>query len=161
MHFDSNGCRKGMSRFYKGKSKSFSRLSDASLCSSITEISKPETQYDRRRKNSLAKSLVIDKHCSSLLKTNAKVFKKSKFSNSRQSTLALAVAMTNSPKNSDTVENQDPPSYSSVSPHYSQVRRSKFHSLCSTSFADLEQCASLKTSAPLWWFPSSELGESV
>lgn len=142
--------RRGMSRFYNGKSKSFTSLADASSSSSINEIVKPENPYSRRRRNLLACNLVSDKNKSFRLKSSGGVSKRS--TKSPRTTLALAVAMTNSPKSSDMRENPDSKStsFSRLSPHYSQLRQTKCNSSWrSFSFADLEQCASLKASAPL------------
>ncbi|EPS73941.1 hypothetical protein M569_00819, partial [Genlisea aurea] len=46
--------KRGISKFYCGKSKSFTALSDVGLCSSIKDITKPENAYTRKRKNLLA-----------------------------------------------------------------------------------------------------------
>nr|GME21784.1 serine/arginine repetitive matrix protein 2-like [Ipomoea batatas] len=46
--------KRGLSKFYDGKSKSFTRLSDISSCSSLKDIVKPENAYSRKRKNLLA-----------------------------------------------------------------------------------------------------------
>ncbi|GAB4838041.1 hypothetical protein Ancab_027569 [Ancistrocladus abbreviatus] len=46
--------KRGISKLYSGKSKSFASLADAS---SIKELSKPENPYSRKRKNLLASSL--------------------------------------------------------------------------------------------------------
>ncbi|GFQ00046.1 hypothetical protein PHJA_002148600 [Phtheirospermum japonicum] len=46
--------RRGISRFYNGKSKSFASLADASSSSSIKEIAKPNNAYTRKRTNMLA-----------------------------------------------------------------------------------------------------------
>ncbi|KAG0470989.1 hypothetical protein HPP92_015535 [Vanilla planifolia] len=49
--------RRGISKFYCGKSKSFASLSDAiSNLSSAKELGKPENAYSRKRKNLLALS---------------------------------------------------------------------------------------------------------
>ncbi|KAG0450933.1 hypothetical protein HPP92_026503 [Vanilla planifolia] len=54
---DSLPIRRGISKFYCGKSKSFASLSDAiSNLSSAKELGKPENAYSRKRKNLLALS---------------------------------------------------------------------------------------------------------
>ncbi|PIN23992.1 hypothetical protein CDL12_03295 [Handroanthus impetiginosus] len=55
--------RKGISKFYNGKSKSFASLADASSSSSssIKDLCKPENAYTKRRRNLLACSLTWDK----------------------------------------------------------------------------------------------------
>lgn len=54
--------RKSISSFYSGKSKSFTSLSDAALCPSIQEITKPENAYTRKRKNLLAFNYLWEKN---------------------------------------------------------------------------------------------------
>ncbi|KAK6119664.1 hypothetical protein DH2020_046581 [Rehmannia glutinosa] len=53
--------RRGISRFYNGKSKSFASLADASSSSSIKDIAKPNNAYMRKRRNLLACNLIWDK----------------------------------------------------------------------------------------------------
>lgn len=52
--------RRGISKFYSGKSKSFTSLADAVSCSSIKEIVKPEDAYTRKRKNLVARGSLWD-----------------------------------------------------------------------------------------------------
>ncbi|OVA08347.1 hypothetical protein BVC80_209g72 [Macleaya cordata] len=51
--------RRGISKFYCGKSKSFTSLSDASASSSVKDLAKPDNAYTRKRKNLLACSNII------------------------------------------------------------------------------------------------------
>lgn len=51
-----------MSSFYRGKSKSFTSLADASSASSVKDFAKPEDPYTRKRKNLLAQSIFWDKN---------------------------------------------------------------------------------------------------
>lgn len=53
--------KKGVSKFYNGKSKSFTSLADVVSCSSIKEIVKPENALTRKRKNLLAHATYFDK----------------------------------------------------------------------------------------------------
>ncbi|RWW05406.1 hypothetical protein GW17_00031322 [Ensete ventricosum] len=53
--------RHGISKFYTGKSKSFSSLSDAVALSSAQDLAKHENAYTRKRKNLLAYSIMSDK----------------------------------------------------------------------------------------------------
>ncbi|PIA27654.1 hypothetical protein AQUCO_07600074v1 [Aquilegia coerulea] len=53
--------KRGISKFYSGKSKSFTSLADASSAS-IKEIAKPDNAYTRKRKNLLATSILLDKN---------------------------------------------------------------------------------------------------
>ncbi|CAI9771502.1 unnamed protein product [Fraxinus pennsylvanica] len=88
--------RRGISRFYNGKSKSFASLADASS-SSIKNLSKPENAYTRKRRNLLVCSIASwdVKNRSSLLRSNGGGISK-RMTNSSRTTLALAVAMSNS-----------------------------------------------------------------
>lgn len=54
--------RRGISKFYTGKSKSFTSLSDASSASSVEDLAKPENPYTRKRKNLLAHGNLLDKN---------------------------------------------------------------------------------------------------
>ncbi|KAA3457898.1 Photoactivated adenylate cyclase subunit alpha-like protein [Gossypium australe] len=47
--------RKGISKFYNGKSKSFTSLADAVTASSVKEFAKPDNPYNRKRKNLLTR----------------------------------------------------------------------------------------------------------
>lgn len=64
--------RRGISRFYNGKSKSFASLADASSTSSMKELAKPENAYMRRRRNLLASSCTAweKNRSSSFLRSN-------------------------------------------------------------------------------------------
>ncbi|KAL7112282.1 hypothetical protein ACP275_05G142800 [Erythranthe tilingii] len=121
--------RKGISRFYNGKSKSFTTLAEASsssspLSSSIKHIAKPENPYIRRRRNLLAYNLTLHKNRVSCLRSNGGgTFKKAPSSN-RTSNLALAVAM-----NSEKAEEP----------------KNSFSAWRSFSLADLHQCVSVDT----------------
>ncbi|KAL7150875.1 hypothetical protein ABFS83_05G143300 [Erythranthe nasuta] len=120
--------RKGISRFYNGKSKSFTTLAEASssspLSSSIKHIAKPENPYIRRRRNLLAYNLTLHKNRVSSLRSNGGgTFKKATTSN-RTSNLALAVAM-----NSEGAEEP----------------KNSFSAWRSFSLADLHQCVSVDT----------------
>lgn len=84
-------CRRGISNFYPGKSKSYTSLADAAS-SDVKEIAKPENAYSRRRRNLLAFHQNWDKCRNPTLKSNAGGISKRPLSSSK-STLALAVAM--------------------------------------------------------------------
>lgn len=151
--------RRGMSRFYNGKSKSFTSLTDASSSSSINKIAKPGNAYSRRRRNLLAFNLLSGKKRSFQLKSNGGVSKRS--TNTSRSTLALAVAMSSSPRSHEVEDNSDssPHLISTLSPHHPQFRQSHCNGLSSSprgnfsawrsfSFADLQHCTSVKAPAP-------------
>lgn len=84
-------CRRGISRFYNGRSKSFASLGEASSSSS-KDIAKPDNAYIRKRRNLLSYSLNWEKP---RLRGNGGAISK-RLTSSGRTTLALAVAMTNS-----------------------------------------------------------------
>ncbi|KAI9123094.1 hypothetical protein K1719_005983 [Acacia pycnantha] len=53
--------KKGISKFYSGKSKSFTSLSDAVSTTTIQEIVKPEDPYAKKRKNLLAHNMFVNR----------------------------------------------------------------------------------------------------
>lgn len=52
--------RRGISKFYNGKSKSFTSLADASSVSTVKELAKPVNPYNKKRKNLLANGYFRD-----------------------------------------------------------------------------------------------------
>lgn len=54
--------KRGISTFYAGKSKSYTSLADAVSAPSIQDIVKPEDAYNRKRKNALAHTVLLDKN---------------------------------------------------------------------------------------------------
>ncbi|KAH6761381.1 hypothetical protein C2S51_018330 [Perilla frutescens var. frutescens] len=125
--------KRGISRFYNDKSKSFASLADASSSTTIKEIVKPENAYMRKRRNLLASNLGWDKTRSSPLRGNGGGIAKRVTSSSR-TTLALAVAMNNS-------ESECSYAGGSSSP------RKEFCPWRSFSLADLQQCAAVAISS--------------
>ncbi|XP_077230902.1 protein OXIDATIVE STRESS 3 LIKE 2-like [Tasmannia lanceolata] len=90
--------RRSISKFYCGKSKSFTSLADIS--SSIKDLAKPENAFNRKRKNLLACSVFCDKNrISPLRNTGGGISKRP--ANSSRSTLALAVAMSSCESNTN------------------------------------------------------------
>lgn len=87
-------CRKGISKFYSGKSKSFTSLADASN-SSIKEIAKPENAYTRKRKNLIATSIMMDKNQNKPLQTNGSGISK-RLTSSRRSSFSHSGTPTSS-----------------------------------------------------------------
>lgn len=120
--------RRGLSRYFSGKTKSFARLADALSASSIKEIEKVENAYIRKRKYLRARKLASDRHNSSRLKSSGGVSKRS--TTSTRTTLALGVAMTNSSNRREIRENPDSrrTSISSLSPHRSQITQTEYKS---------------------------------
>nr|GLL27802.1 uncharacterized protein LOC109148139 [Ipomoea trifida] len=62
--------KRGISKFYAGKSKSFTSLSHAASCSSLNEIVKPENAYTRKRKNLLAYNNFFNKNRNQMHQSN-------------------------------------------------------------------------------------------
>lgn len=103
-----------MSKFYCGKSKSFTSLGDATSCSTIKEIAKPENAYTRKRKNLLAHRTFWDKNCNFPPRSNSGGISKRPF-NSIRSTLALGMNMSSSYENINNISNNNSDSSSSNS----------------------------------------------
>jgi len=128
--------RRGISKFYNGKSKSFASLREASSSTSIKDIGKPENAYTRKRRNLLASNHIWDKNRNFPLRSNGGGITKRPISSSR-STLALAMAMNGSESSSSCCTSEDSNSSlaSSSPPHlpplHPQGRAS--HSICSKS----------------------------
>ncbi|MCO5585600.1 hypothetical protein L7F22_039535 [Adiantum nelumboides] len=80
--------KKGLSRFYSGKSRSFSCLADVV---SVKDLSKPENPYAKKRKCIVGRGLHNRPQLPPLQKGVASISKK--LPNNGKSTLALAVAM--------------------------------------------------------------------
>jgi hypothetical protein len=145
-----NVCRRGISNFYNGKSKSFTSLSDASSSPSIKDIAKPENAYTRKRRNLLAFSHVWEKTRSFPYRSG---IAKRPISNSK-STLALAVAMSSSESISSASEDststsKSPPNLPPLHPRSRASHnnltslpspRQNFSPWRSFSLADLQQC---------------------
>ncbi|KAL2235978.1 UNVERIFIED_CONTAM: hypothetical protein Sindi_1330000 [Sesamum indicum] len=136
-HKPKHQCRRGISRFYNGRSKSFTTLSDSSSLSSIKDLAKPEDAYMRRRRNLLACSLNWDKNrsCSPLRSNGGGISKR--MTGSPRTTLALAVAMSNSDIDTQGGECNSPGSL------WVSSRRRNFPVWRSLSYAHLQPCASV------------------
>ncbi|XP_057721552.1 protein OXIDATIVE STRESS 3 LIKE 1-like [Arachis stenosperma] len=168
--------RRGISKFYNGKSKSFTSLGDAASTPSMKDIAKPENAYTRRRRNLMAFNHVWDnKSRSSMLRSNSGgIYKRTTTLSSSRSSLALAVAMNNSESSSSMTSSEDsttsssnstpqlllPPLHprsnkASVSPT-SLLQRS-FSPWRSFSMADLHHCAIAATVK----IPSPSLGDET
>ncbi|KAL3650717.1 hypothetical protein CASFOL_007120 [Castilleja foliolosa] len=123
--------RRGISKFYNGKSKSFASLADAS---SVKEIAKPNNAYSRKRANTLARNITP-------LRANGNgngngISKKimSSSNSSGRSALALAVAM----NNSESVHNNNNNKQTMLSSSSSSPPGKVLCSLRSFSMADLQ-----------------------
>jgi len=84
--------RRGISKFYDGKSKSFMSLANAVSSPSAKDIAKPENAYTRRRRNLMALNHVWEKNRNFLLRSNNGGISKKTMSSNR-SVVALAFAM--------------------------------------------------------------------
>jgi hypothetical protein len=87
--------KRGISNFISGKSKSFTNLSDAV---SVKDLAKPENPYNKKRRHLLACGNNWDRHRFCPPRTNIAGISK-KPMHSSKSTLALAIAMSNSENN--------------------------------------------------------------
>lgn len=120
--------RRGISKFYNGKSKSFTSLGDAASTSSIKDITKPENAYTRKRRNLMAFNHVWDSKNRSFsgfpLRSNGGGISKRPISSSR-STLALAVAMSSSESSSSTSDESCSRSPPPLPPLHPQARGGK------------------------------------
>ncbi|KAL1552297.1 hypothetical protein AAHA92_13110 [Salvia divinorum] len=125
--------RRGISRFYNGKSKSFASLRDASSSSSIKEIAKTENAHARKRRNLLATNLGWEKGRGSPLKGNGGgILKRVASTATAKTTLALAVAMSNAGSECNSPIGSSSP------------RKGDFSTWRSFSLADLQHCAGAK-----------------
>ncbi|KAH6779151.1 hypothetical protein C2S52_010388 [Perilla frutescens var. hirtella] len=151
--------KKSISKFYSGKSKSFTSLSDAASCPSIEDITKPENAYTRKRKNLLVFNNLWDKNHNSILRNrNGGISKKP--TNSR-SMLSLAANMNCSGSNSgETSNSNSSPPGCSLPPLPPHARRNinselsssppadKFPSWRSFSLSDLQGAAAAEAATP-------------
>ncbi|RVW52225.1 hypothetical protein CK203_077324 [Vitis vinifera] len=152
--------RRGISRFYNGKSKSFTSLADASTSAS-KDLAKPENAYNRRRRNLLAYNHVLDKNRNFPLRSNGGGISKKLAATSR-STLALAVAMSSSDSNNSSEDLNSslncisrspslllPPLHPQARLYHNNVSSSppqrNLSAWRSYSLADLQQCATSGT----------------
>ncbi|KAG1358847.1 hypothetical protein COCNU_08G002930 [Cocos nucifera] len=87
--------RRGVSKFYCGKSKSFTSLSDVSSSSSAKDLAKPDNAYNRKRKNLLAFSIMHSKSRTNGLRSREGGVSKRPAISSR-CTLASSISMSSS-----------------------------------------------------------------
>ncbi|KAF8365189.1 hypothetical protein HHK36_032810 [Tetracentron sinense] len=156
--------RRGISKFYCGKSKSFTSLADASSYSSVKDIAKPENTYTRKRKNLLACSNILDKNLNWPLKSSSGGLSK-RPANSSRSTLAFSIAMSSSESNNNSENSNSnsnslspprllPPLHPQVRPSFnnassSPLPRQNLSNWRSFSLTDLQSAADATTSAVL------------
>ncbi|MCD7458130.1 hypothetical protein HAX54_037393 [Datura stramonium] len=148
--------RRSISKFYTGKSKSFTSLADAASISSVKELVKPEDAYTRKRKNLLAHNNIFGKNSSCIPGIgNGGIYKRP--INSRSSS-ALAATMSCSDSNNSSESLNSSPSSPCLSrpPLPPQTRRysnesslsppeQKFSAWRSFSLSDLQGAAGAAT----------------
>ncbi|XP_051113976.1 protein OXIDATIVE STRESS 3 LIKE 1-like [Andrographis paniculata] len=143
--------KKSISKFYCGKSKSFTSLSDAATIPSIQDITKPENEYTRKRKNLLAFNTYLDRNRHNLRPGIGGMSKRP--TNSR-SMLVLAASANGSETNSGDTSNSNssPPGFTlpPLPPHARRPMHrelslfppdNKFSTLRSFSLFDLQGTA--------------------
>ncbi|XWS26594.1 hypothetical protein CRYUN_Cryun26dG0044300 [Craigia yunnanensis] len=91
--------RRGISKFYNGKSKSFTSLANATAAASVKDFAKPDNPYNRKRKNLLAHSSLLDKNRHHSLRNSGSEISK-RLANTNRSTVALGITMSSSDFNS-------------------------------------------------------------
>ncbi|KAG8367146.1 hypothetical protein BUALT_Bualt16G0042300 [Buddleja alternifolia] len=148
--------KKSISKFYCGKSKSFTSLSDAATFSTIEDITKPENAYTKKRKNLLAFNNFWDKNHNILRGSKGGISKRP--TNSR-SMLSLAATMNCSEANSGETSNSNSSSGCCLPPLPPHARRAiqiersssppadKFSSWRSFSLSDLQGAAGVDESS--------------
>ncbi|KAJ1382276.1 hypothetical protein SESBI_44408 [Sesbania bispinosa] len=154
--------RRGISKFYNGKSKSFTSLGDAVSSPTVKDIAKPENAYSRRRRNLMAVNHLWEKNRNFPLRSNSGGISKRTISSSR-SAVALAFAINYDSSSSFTSEESTssscprsppplPPLYlyprnrvSSASSGPSSPIQKNFSAWRSFTLADIQNCATAAT----------------
>ncbi|KAF8393623.1 hypothetical protein HHK36_021868 [Tetracentron sinense] len=148
--------RRGISKFYCGKSKSFTSLADASSSCSIRDVAKPENAYTRKRKNLLACSNFLDRNRNCPPGSSRRGISK-RPANSSRSTLALAISMSSSESNNNSENSNSnsssppglPPLHPQAKPlltNAPSLSPRNFSSWRSFSLTDLQSAAAATTS---------------
>ncbi|XP_065849918.1 protein OXIDATIVE STRESS 3 LIKE 1-like [Euphorbia lathyris] len=146
--------KRGMSKFYSGKSKSFTSLADASSASSVRDLAKPENPYTKKRKNLLARGNVWDDQSRALPSKNDASCTSKKPSISNQSALNHRCPI-NYSKSSNIMEESESRSSSPSSsrpPLHPRAKPTHVYGSCSSpprrnspwrsfSFSDLQSAA--------------------
>ncbi|XXG51413.1 hypothetical protein AAC387_Pa02g5189 [Persea americana] len=101
--------RRGISKFYRGKSKSFTSLADV-VASSAEDLGKPDNPYNRKRKNLLACSGIRDRNHNHSLRNRSSGSIPKRPSNSNRSTFSVALIVSGPESNtSEEHESRLPP----------------------------------------------------
>lgn len=105
----SSSIGRGISKFYRGKSKSFTSLADA-VASSAEDLGKPDNPYNRKRKNLLACSGIRDRNHSHSLRNRSSGCIPKRPTNSNRSTFSVALTVSGPESNtSEEHESRLPP----------------------------------------------------
>lgn len=148
--------RRGISKFYDGKSKSFTSLADAGSTPSVKDIAKPENAYTRRRRN-----LMWEKSRNYPLRSNNGGISKRTTISSSRSTVTLAFAINYDSNSScaseDSFSSSNPRSPPPLPPLHPQnwacssstasssPMQHGFSSCWSFSLADIQNCSTAAT----------------
>ncbi|KAH1244645.1 hypothetical protein HKD37_06G015003 [Glycine soja] len=132
--------RRGISKFYDGKSKSFTSLADAGSTPSVKDIAKPENAYTRRRRN-----LMWEKSRNYPLRSNNGGISKRTTISSSRSTVTLAFAINYDSNSSCASEDSFSSSNPSSSTASSSPMQHGFSSCWSFSLADIQNCSTAAT----------------
>ncbi|XP_020236593.1 uncharacterized protein LOC109816125 [Cajanus cajan] len=126
--------RRGISKYYDGKSKSFTSVADAG---SVKDIAKPENAYTRRRRNLMAFNHIRNMP---LRSNSGGISKRTISSSTCPSAAALAFAINYDSSSSFASEDSSSRSNSRSTPPPSSFSARRFSSL-----ADLQNCATAAT----------------
>ncbi|XVE70713.1 hypothetical protein DITRI_Ditri10aG0092700 [Diplodiscus trichospermus] len=134
--------RRGISKFYNGKSKSFTSLADAAAASSIKDFAKPGNPYNRKRKNLLAHGSLLGKNRNNPLRNSGSEVSR-RLVNSNQSPVALGTGTGSS-------------DYSSISPSPSSCLP-PLHPQCEKSTTIRSSSPTTRSNTPCRSFSLSDL----
>ncbi|XP_004507995.1 uncharacterized protein [Cicer arietinum] len=119
--------KKGISKFYIGKSKSFTSLADAAGASSMQEIVKAEDPYAKKRKNLLARNILIGRSHSYADNVGAILSKRSSNIGRRTSCLNLRCSTESTDEEKSSISRSISPPCPLPPLHPQHVNRSTAH----------------------------------
>ncbi|CAN4101408.1 unnamed protein product [Withania somnifera] len=151
--------KRSISKFYAGKSKSFTSLADAASISSVKEMIKPEDAYTRKRKNLLAHNNFFGKNCSSLPGVGDGGIYKRPINSRSSSALAASMSCSDTSYSSEALNSSPSSPCLSHPPLHPQTRKyknesslsppeQKFNALRSFSLSDLQGAAAAAAATP-------------
>ncbi|KAG9458105.1 hypothetical protein H6P81_002613 [Aristolochia fimbriata] len=145
---DSLPIRRGISKFYCGKSKSFTTLADAASIS-VKELAKPENLYNRKRKNLLALNNFLDRNQVSHLRHSWEGISKRPAHSSR-STLSVTASSSDSNTSEESESSGLPPLHPQrkASVNISSCQRQRPLSSRSFSLTDLHSATTSSSVGP-------------